>query len=721
MDFSSAEDAVYGQLDDDTELLEELYRLESESAKSQHVGDKRKAQDQNLPFNIPSNLLKIEYDDHNDDLLSNDDTDDEGLLAELAGIVDDGEIDAVLQSTTISDLAPPPVPKRKSPPGAPPAIPERRSVQSVVPLTDSLAAPVEKVLPTVPDDKSQVDTQLLTSLKDCKAYYQNELKKAVDAQNSSTQRRIERTLTKIAALQLKVQKGGTVNAGDIPPYQPINLDDQVTSAAAVAPIKHVAPADPVIDVEKPVVDEQQVEPKLSVPDVSSDISKQAESILFRRRDQYMANVKAAAGCSDKEAATTYMETVHQFNAALAALREGAQLTLEDIAEIPPSPPPYRAAKFQEMAVQNKNAGEDAKCRMNTRMMTKIKEAIKDHKKGVLLDLAALPTPIAEPANDTNEEEGVKPKPRRAPLISQESLDVINSIPTDPTAAKDKLVLKTEQQDQLKLILSRQLQLKKAAMEANKKGDIPSAKDYLRQAKSLDQMVEAAKSGLPVKLQDIPQAPADKQRVGSVSQKVGETGRSATLEKELLKQVQICQQSIAQFQSLGDAKTTLIYEALLTSTQSDLHTLQTSIMGATSTPKFKLVEVTLPVLELNPDIPDANLDLKITKIEKMKLPDGWTPPDCRTAIVKGTDCPEFTDIFRLNINRKSRQLLRVLKRTPLKLEVFQKENGASIVRTVELLEGRRKTGGTINVEVKIHKPIGEGHGTGAIKKKWVKLV
>lgn len=43
-------------------------------------------------------------------------------------------------------------------------------------------------------------------------------------------------------------------------------------------------------------------------------------------------------------------------------------------------------------------------------------------------------------------------------------------------------------DQLKLVVSRQDQLKKAALNAKQKGDLNKAKEFLTQAKSLDQMV-----------------------------------------------------------------------------------------------------------------------------------------------------------------------------------------------------------------------------------------
>ena len=56
--------------------------------------------------------------------------------------------------------------------------------------------------------------------------------------------------------------------------------------------------------------------------------------------------------------------------------------------------------------------------------------------------------------------------------------------------------------QLAFLTKRQQQFKKAALESKKKGEIEQAKEYLRNAKGLDQLIEASKSGLPVDLNTV---------------------------------------------------------------------------------------------------------------------------------------------------------------------------------------------------------------------------
>jgi coiled-coil and C2 domain-containing protein 1 len=58
----------------------------------------------------------------------------------------------------------------------------------------------------------------------------------------------------------------------------------------------------------------------------------------------------------------------------------------------------------------------------------------------------------------------------------------------------------------KTILCRQAQFKSAALSAKKAGQIEQAKEYLKQSKGFDNLIEAAKSGLPVDFKTLPIAP-----------------------------------------------------------------------------------------------------------------------------------------------------------------------------------------------------------------------
>lgn len=57
-----------------------------------------------------------------------------------------------------------------------------------------------------------------------------------------------------------------------------------------------------------------------------------------------------------------------------------------------------------------------------------------------------------------------------------------------------------------MLRQRQQEFKSAALKAKKDGDLDLARDYLRQAKGLDPLIEASKSGLPVDMNSIPLSP-----------------------------------------------------------------------------------------------------------------------------------------------------------------------------------------------------------------------
>lgn len=64
---------------------------------------------------------------------------------------------------------------------------------------------------------------------------------------------------------------------------------------------------------------------------------------------------------------------------------------------------------------------------------------------------------------------------------------------------------------------RQRELKQAALNAKKDENMDLARDYLRQAKGLQPLIEASKAGLPVDMTSIPLSPLEKVEL-STSQK-----------------------------------------------------------------------------------------------------------------------------------------------------------------------------------------------------------
>ena len=63
-----------------------------------------------------------------------------------------------------------------------------------------------------------------------------------------------------------------------------------------------------------------------------------------------------------------------------------------------------------------------------------------------------------------------------------------------------------QEKELALLVKRQAEFKAAALKAKKSGQIEQAKEYLRQAKGFDSLIEASKGGLPVNFKTLPVLP-----------------------------------------------------------------------------------------------------------------------------------------------------------------------------------------------------------------------
>lgn len=63
--------------------------------------------------------------------------------------------------------------------------------------------------------------------------------------------------------------------------------------------------------------------------------------------------------------------------------------------------------------------------------------------------------------------------------------------------------------QMLLLIARQKEFKVAALTAKKNGEIEQAKEYLKNVKRIDPLIEAAKGGLPVDLSSLPLSPTAK--------------------------------------------------------------------------------------------------------------------------------------------------------------------------------------------------------------------
>lgn len=82
----------------------------------------------------------------------------------------------------------------------------------------------------------------------------------------------------------------------------------------------------------------------------------------------------------------------------------------------------------------------------------------------------------------------------------------------PSRASGNKASTSHQEKQVLILQAKQKQFKVAALNAKKKGELVQAKEFLKQAKGFDKLIEAAQAGLPVDWATIPVSPDAKSQL-----------------------------------------------------------------------------------------------------------------------------------------------------------------------------------------------------------------
>ncbi|NXE58052.1 C2D1A protein, partial [Casuarius casuarius] len=304
------------------------------------------------------------------------------------------------------------------------------------------------------------------------------------------------------------------------------------------------------------------------------------------------------------------------------------------------------------------------------------------------------------------------------------------------------------QQQLAFLEGRKKQLMQAALRAKQKNDIEGAKLFLRQAKGLDPMIEASQSGLPVDITKVPEAPVSKDDFVLVQRRgVSISPEAASQYLELMKlirqQHEMCVNYSKQFTHLGNIAETTKFEKMAEDCKQHMEVLKQAHARGFPLPKYHYEQRTFNVVKIFPDLNSNDMILSVVKGINLPAPPGVAPNDLdafvrfefpypnaeeaqkdKTNVIKNTDSPEFNERFKLYINRGHRGLRRVLQAKGIKFEVAHKgglfktdrvigtaqlklealETACEVREIVELLDGRRPTGGKLEVIVRIREPL-----------------
>ncbi|XP_053751299.1 coiled-coil and C2 domain-containing protein 1B isoform X3 [Panthera pardus] len=427
----------------------------------------------------------------------------------------------------------------------------------------------------------------------------------------------------------------------------------------------------------------------------------------------------------------------------------------------------RLNKYREAGIQARGSGDERKARMHERIAKQYQDAIRAHRAGRRVDFAELPVPPGFPpipglepivgtdgdvvaatlaaaqklasSEDTapaeeNEDEDELPGnlqdklPAQAPVAKKPAQPVVPSFRALPEtkASSSKESLSSSVREQLALLEARKLQYQRAALQAKRSQDLEQAKAHLRVAKCLEaQITQVRRAGRPVDFSKVPSPLTDEEgdfilihhEDLRLSQKAEEV--YAQLQKMLLEQHEKCLLFSKQFMHQGNvAETTRIFSEL-NSTEMHLIIVRGMNLPAPS--------------GVTPDDLDAFVRFEF------HYPNSDQAQKSKTAVVKNTNSPEFDQLFKLNINRNHRGFRRVIQSKGIKFEIFHKgsffrsdklvgtahlklerlENECEIREIVEVLDGRKPTGGKLEVKVRLREPL-SGQDVQMVTENWLVL-
>uniref|UniRef100_A0AAY3ZWX6 C2 domain-containing protein n=1 Tax=Denticeps clupeoides TaxID=299321 RepID=A0AAY3ZWX6_9TELE len=583
--------------------------------------------------------------------------------------------------------------------------------------------------------------------------YQTAISNATAAGESSKARRYDRGLKTLQSMLSTVRKGKPINEEDIPP--PVAV-----GGAKQAPAPQ---AQPIREQEEPpaytpTADETPSKPQLPpAPQRNRVLTPDTPILVTTRQRQYKQAAVRAKKSGETDLAVQHLLVVKKLGSVVEALDRGEPV---DVGALPPPPgqwgalPPagarrsrsstrtrpvaHRAPRSLEEALQqrmdkyravaegSKTKGDDRKFRMHQRIVKQYQDAIRAHKAGRPVNLAELPVPPGCPPLQGSEsgEQNFAGILDTAMKLANQDADAEEDSPDEDAAKVPQAHNSTGQnmgidlsQQQLDFLEKRRQQFVKAALRSKQMKDMQGAAQHLRNAKGLDTMITAAKGGLPVDISKVPSAPVSEEdyslsrsRASPLSPRASE--QYSQLMDLLKKQHEKCLNYSQQFTHMGNVAETARFEKLAEECMKDIELLKKAHAKGCATPKYHTEERTFNTEEAQRD---------------------------KTSTVKNTNCPEFKEQFKLSINRTHRSFKRVVQSKGIKFEVIHKgglfktdkvvgtaqlklealDNQCEIRDIIDVLDGRRPTGGKLEVRVKVREPLC-GVQLQPVTEKWLVL-
>ncbi|XP_060087794.1 coiled-coil and C2 domain-containing protein 1B [Heteronotia binoei] len=482
--------------------------------------------------------------------------------------------------------------------------------------------------------------------------------------------------------------------------------------------------------------------------------------LQQRLEKYKAAAAQAKASGADRKCRMHERIAKQYQDAIRAHQAGRKVNFSEL-PVPPGFPPVpgvvpegdstvaavleSANRLVKMEVEEEDKDDD-ESELSTQAPA-AKKPTQVPKKPVLI-VQPLMVPSAIIQEETSQEKDIS---RPSPITAPEKSAPIEHF---------SLVAR----EHIEFLESRKKQYVKAAIQAKKRNDPEQAKVYLRTAKSFDLKIELAKNGELVDISKLPSPPTDDEgdfifihhEDVRLSQKAEEV--YIQLIKLLKDQHEKCLQYSKQFMHLGNVIETSRFEKLAQSCKKDLDILQLSQVQGLDPPSHHFEERTFNIVRIFSELNSTEMHLIIVRGINLPAPPGVAPNDLdafvkfefhypnteqaqksKTSVIKNTNCPEYNQLCKLNINRNHRGLRRAIQAKGIKFEIFHKgsffrsdkqvgiahlkldklESECEIREIIEVLDGRKSTGGKLEVKVRLREPL-SGQDLQTITENWLVL-
>ncbi|XP_029163018.1 LOW QUALITY PROTEIN: coiled-coil and C2 domain-containing protein 1-like [Nylanderia fulva] len=657
---------------------------------------------------------------------------------------------------------------------------------------------------STPEENSM--QEMIQMLQERLTIYEKAEQKARIENESGRAKRFNRGVRTLKEMLVSVQSGRNIDEADIPPLLP-------PSATGEATIKNTVNEISSTEVDEPsaasdvVSNEGPSEPSEPAADVTVD--EEALNKLKAQQQKYKTAAVAWKKAGNKEQALEYVKTIKQFDIVIAAVTAGEKLDLSDMPPTPTLPSsaniaPPAAAKEEsetqkqastdtadsqaklgpeniegalkerlEMYRRTKVAadaeGNTSKARRYNRICKQFEDAIKLYTSGKPVALDELPVPPGFPPLSSSPSNDNTVQPAAQSKSSEDSVTkpALPKAPVPPprTGQKPQKITSRAEKQMIQLQL-RQRELKQAALNAKQEGDMDLARDYLKQAKGIQPLIEASKAGLPVDMNSIPLSPLERSEITTCQKdenfilvsaedfSEGSTGTDdqiyENLETQLIKQIKTCLSSRDHSKALGNVAAYNRWERLALGYTRDLDMLRVRKRDLLPPPQHHYEVKTYQIVQCCTDLNDGDIEISIIRginysreadtyvMFEFPFPSENHPAD-RTSTVKDSANPEYQAVFPLNgiINRTSRQCQRAFKRHALKCEVWAKgcslnpilccshprgffrsdsllgtvtiklqplESQCTLHDSFPLMDGRKATGGKLEIKIRLRNPI-----------------